>query len=104
MKSKVMYKKVNQEPEVIEVDFKSLKELQALVGGSLQTVPIGAKILLVCNEDGIIEGLEPNVVIGEEVILGDIFFCSFDDEDFVGLTDTQIGALKINFGLMDLRG
>lgn len=102
MNDLIFIKKVGQSPELKKVNLKDLKTLQGLVGGYIQTVPLPSGILLVCNEEGRILDLEPNMVVGGEVLVGDIFFCSYDSEDFTGLSEEQIEILKVNFALMEM--
>lgn len=70
----------------------SLENLQKTVGGYIETVTIaeshGKPIILVCNEEGKIRGLEHNMYIGNEEIVGTFFLCSAEDENLCDLPDT----------------
>lgn len=61
-----------------------LEELQAIVSGYIEVVPIGEKNLMVVNEEGKLKGLGINHVAttifnkytrGNDVIVGDVLLC-----------------------------
>ena len=93
----------NREPYVKEIDG-SLKSMQKVVGGLIEFVGIGDNVSLVCNEEGKINGLEPNRdLFGfgiPDVIFGTFFICGYDDRDgdSIGLTDKQIEKYSRIFG------
>ena len=70
-----------------------LENLQKTVGGNIEVVKIaksadGKPILLVCNEEGKIKGLEHNMYIENEEIVGTFFLCSSDYEELTDLPHT----------------
>ena len=71
----------------------TLKNLQITVGGHVETVTIlpDKGLVMICNEDGKILGLEKNFVMGtppfHDVIVGTIVLCGADGD---GLTDMPI--------------
>lgn len=76
---------------VIEGDI--LKELQTIVGGYIDAYPLSprnskfpANVCCICNEDGGILGLQPNVY----EFLGDIAIVARGEDDFISLTSEQI--------------
>ena len=86
---KVVVKKVGQEPEVKEID--GLHEMQEIVGGYIEAFLItNDPIVCVCNEEGKLMNLPANFICNGDVIVGDVFFCGTDEEDFISLTDEQI--------------
>ena len=99
---RIVIKRVNQKPEVKEVA-NELHELQSIVGGYLETVLISNDPLLlcVCNEEGKLQGLEPNFIFGNDVIVGDVFFCGANEEDFTSLDDAQVNWLLHIFDMME---
>lgn len=101
MNDKIIYKRAGEGAEVKEVDIKDLKTLQRLVGGYIQTFPFMADVLIVCNEEGLLQGLAPNIVVHGETLVGNIFFCSYDDEDFIGLDDEQINQIMRAFHMLE---
>lgn len=94
---KVVVKKVGQIGEVVEVE-NTLKTWQDIVGGYITTYPLGKNMLIICNEEGLLMNLEPNieVVKGQhtELIVGDIAIVKQGYEDFEGLDDEQIERLR----------
>ena len=86
---KIIVKKVGLEPEVREVP-NELHVLQEIVGGYIECIPFVDDTLCICNETGKLDGLLPNFIYNNDVIVGDVFFCSSDRCDFNSLTDEQI--------------
>ena len=78
-----------------------LKDLQSIVGGFIQAIyPFKEPVALVCNENGINEGLEFNRMIPEREyggIFGTFFICGIDGENFSSLTPEQMNAYKKRF-------
>lgn len=91
---KIIVLEPNKELEIREIEG-TLKDYQELVGGYIEAVPTkNDNILLVCNEEGKLQGLEPNFRIGENVIVGTAIFVGRDKEKFRGLTDEEIIEIK----------
>ena len=88
----IIVKKVYEDAEIKKIQG-TLEEMQSIVGGHIETYPLPGNILCVCNEDGKWQGLTPNIIVDGEIIVGDIFFCSYEGEDFTGLNNEQIGFL-----------
>jgi len=86
---KVVVKKVNKTQEVVTIP-NELKALQSLVGGMIEIVEIGDGVLMVCNEEGKLKNLYPNLIISDDVIVGNIFFCANKDCNFCSLNEKQI--------------
>ncbi len=91
---KVIVKKVGGEPEVVEIEDK-LEVYQRIVGGHIEVFPLWDGILCICNEEGKLNGMLPNIMYGREIICGDIIFISARGEDFMGLSDVQIDMLNV---------
>ena len=93
---KIIVVPINDIPRTIEIDG-SLESMQAVVGGVIQIYPLdnADEIVIICNEEGKINGSCPNrVIIGadgsvEDVIYGDFFLCSAppDSEDLKSIPD-----------------
>ena len=63
----------------------SLREMQKLVGGLIQTMyPWEDPVALVCNDEGKILGLEDY-----DVIAGPFFICGIEGDHFCSLTEEQ---------------
>lgn len=93
-------KKVGEKGKVTTLK-NELKSFQNIVGGYIEVYPFTKDILLICNEEGKIHGLEHNFAItfsnGHiEHIVGDIVFVSDQGEDFGSLDDKQISFLRNN--------
>lgn len=95
---KIVVKKAGQMPEVLEVE-NDLSVFQWIVGGHMETVSFIENILCVCNEEGKLMGLPVNFILHDDYIVGDVFFCAFDGEDFASLEEYQIAALMNAFTL-----
>lgn len=93
---KIVVKKVGQNPKVMEIE-NDFHEMQEIVGGHIETFNVVDNILCVCNEEGKLDGLDPNFRFNGDVIVGDVFFCAAGEEDFESLNDTQINILMIAF-------
>lgn len=96
---RVVYIQAGQRPEVMDIGG-SLKDMQKLVGGYIETThPFNDTAVIVCNEEGKINGLPLNRGLmhpetGElyEIIAGNFFICDAppDSDDFKGLSDKQV--------------
>ena len=67
-----------------EVVDNTLKALQELVGGYIETLPIGGRNVLICNDEGKIRNLEPNIKIffGSDTVHGTVVIAGEDGEEF----------------------
>ena len=80
----------------------TLEKCQEIVGGHIETVSFAGLrekgILIVCNEEGLLIGLEPNENLFPYFICGDVFFTTYNDEgDFVSLSDEQVAYIFEHF-------
>jgi len=93
-KIKVLYKRVGQDPTIIEIE-NTLEAKQKLVGGFIEIVPYGDHELI-CNEEGKIMGLYPNVGFDYDIINGNFIIANDDYEtgDFASLTEDEIEHIK----------
>lgn len=93
-KMRVLYKKVGESPVVKIID-SSLKAKQELVGGLIEVVPY-EDVLIVCNDEGKILNMPPNVVFDYDYIAGDFFVIGDDYEngDFKSLSKEEIKRYK----------
>lgn len=90
----IIYKGVNGNLEELKVDLNDLEQLQELVGGNIQTVELPCNIIMVVNESGWVDNLPMNFRLNNLAIFGDVFFCSYNDADFVGLSTMQKRFIK----------
>ena len=64
----------------------SLKNLQRIVDGPIETVPVVFGCVLICNEEGKLRGLQRNFYMGKvpfgDVIAGEVAIVGVDGEEF----------------------
>ena len=87
-------------PKEIEID-NTLEAKQKLVGGWIEQafLPKDDSVVLICNEEGKINGMKPNRDIGHDIIFGPFLIVGNDFENgaYKSLTDEQILNYKIRF-------
>ena len=78
----------------------NLEEKQKIVDGLIEYVSLDNNSLLVCNEEGKILGMEPNRIVGGDIIAGTFFIVrdSLGTGEDVSLNENQIERFKIQFG------
>lgn len=97
---KVLYKPVGKLFEVREIP-NTLKDVQELVGGYIETVPLNMPgVILVCNEEGKLRGMKPNPYPSIPDLVGPWFICGFRGEEF---TDVPREYVKIVRAVMTVR-
>ena len=92
---KIVLKKVGENPEIMNIE-NTLERKQELVGGLIEVVPVLEDVLLICNEEGKLDNLLPNLIFPYDYIAGDCFFVGDDykNGEFKSLTDEQITEIK----------
>ena len=94
-KLKVLYIEPMKTPKIVEIDG-DLESMQNLVGGYIEEyMPFEDEVAIVCNDEGKINGLEPNRGIfdkeGElqDIICGPFFICyaPVESEKYLSLPD-----------------
>lgn len=85
----------NEKVQVREIEG-TLEEMQEIVGGYIETVLFEELpgLLIVCNEEGKLLGLEDNFYNFNDIICGTAFVCKTEGEEFVGLTDEELKQVK----------
>lgn len=87
-----------REPYVKEIK-DELKALQKEVGGQICTFAFEDGCRGVVNDEGKINGMEPNRWCGEDIICGPFFICGDNRKgDFISLTDEQVERYTEMFG------
>ena len=89
-----------------EID-SSLEAMQRIVGGYIEPYfPFDESVCIICNEEGKINGMEPNRSVKDEngnlidFIFGPAFLCGCKGEDFDSLSEKQIARyLKMFHGV-----
>ena len=72
-----------------EID-NTLEAEQKAVGGDIEVVPLSDETLLICNEEGKLNGMQGNRRIGKDVIAGQFFIVGEDGDEFRSLTDEEV--------------
>ena len=88
---RVVYVDPGQPAEVREIG-SDLKDLQEAVGGLIECVyPHEDNTILVCNEEGKLQGMEGNRRLDNgSIIAGPFFIVGDGGEDFRSLTDVEV--------------
>jgi len=63
----------------------NLKNLQTFVGGYIEVVPVTRNIVMICNEEGKLQGLDPNFRYLTDMIVGPVIFCGVKGEEFADM-------------------
>lgn len=91
-KIKVIVKRPDEEYGHMTWISDTLESLQRTVDGYIETGAVceiaGKEVLIVCNEEGKLMGLEPNIMLNGDIICGTIFVCGTDGEDFADIPIT----------------
>lgn len=99
-KLKCLLVKPYELPEEIEID-NTLEDKQEIVGGYIECayLPNDDSVVLICNEEGKINGMKLNRDIGHDIIAGPFLIVGDDYEngDFKSLTEEQILKYKMRF-------
>lgn len=94
---KVIMKRPGKNFEVGELN--GIDEIWDYLGGAMETVVYkGTKFRVVCNDEFLYNGSEPNIYLDDVNYRGNIFICStgineFGEHDLIGLTDDDIKEL-----------
>lgn len=93
---------VDREPYITNIE-NSLRDMQRFVGGYIETVTVleAPKLILICDEEGLLKGKKPNPIIKNirerglwmPEIVGDCFFCGVRGEEFADLPNKWKAAL-----------
>lgn len=94
-KLKIVFKEVGKDPVVMEID-DTLEAKQKLVGGLIEVVPYKDDLLLICNEEGKISNLKPNLQFDYDYIAGNCFVVGddFENSGFKSVEENQIEGIK----------
>lgn len=90
---RVLVKEPGKAAELREIP-NTLEALQGIVGGYIETVWLSDNSVLVCNEEGKLQGLPVNFRIFGDVIVGTALFAGVSGEEFCSLTDKQIDGVR----------
>ncbi len=96
---RAIVKEPGKEPIEVLIENK-LETFQRLVGGYIQPVTIDEGVVLLCNEEGKLHGLEPNFFLGAigDLIVGPVVIVGAQGDEFVDLpkdkSDMIAGILR----------
>ena len=98
---RAVYKQPCHVPEIIDVA-NELASLQELVGGYIEVVRLTDGFILICNEEGKLWGLEPNIFLisGTNVdeVVGPILIVKDAGEEFGELTEEEANTVCERIG------
>ena len=80
-----------------EKEISGLKEMQETVGGYIQAIyPYPEPVAIVCNEEGLNDGLEYNRSVpgGYGGVFGTFFICGLGEENFCSLSPELVDRFK----------
>lgn len=66
--------------EQAEID-NTLETMQKIVGGYIETVTLSKDTVLICNEEGRIRGMQPNITFGGHDFVGTIVMTGHQGEE-----------------------
>lgn len=94
---RILYVEPGKEPVITEVK-NELRSLQQAVQGWIEVVPLDNDTLLICNEEGKLQGMQGNRrLAGGTVIAGPFLVVGDGGEDFCSLTDAQTEYYREQF-------
>lgn len=92
-KIRVLVKEPGKEAELRDIP-NTLKALQNAVGGYIETMWLEDSCVIICNEEGKLQGLPPNFLLMGDLIVGTAVLAGVDGEEFCSLTDEQIKSTR----------
>ena len=81
-KIKVIIKRPDEEFGHVCNISNSLENLQKTVGGYIEAVPLTDEIVIICNEEGKLKGLERNFFLPFDTVVGTVIICGVDGDEF----------------------
>ena len=97
-----MIKEPGENWERREID-NTLKALQGLVGGYIETVNVQDDLVLIVNEEGVLQELEPNLYIRGYWLRGTIVAVGVDGENFADCPIERPWLMRIAVGIANAR-
>ncbi len=96
---KILKVEAGKAPYEKEIENKLSAIQEEVGGGPFQPLYLGKNIILCCNEEGKINGMELNRRLGSDIICGPFFLVGDDGHgDFSSLTAEQIKLCQTAFG------
>ena len=92
---RVLRKDPGKKAEWVEIE-NTLEALQEAVGGNIEAVAVCEDLVILCNEEGRINGLPYNCTLFGAQWFGTLLFCGVDGEEFDALdADVMMEFLKV---------
>ena len=98
---KAVLKRPGELPHIVHIG-NNLKVLQDLVGGYIETVTLASDLVIICNEEGRLLGLEPNCTVCGVSFVGNIIIAAYDDEG--NFTDVKLSRDELMLLFPNLYG
>ncbi|MHA2063902.1 MAG: DUF3846 domain-containing protein [Candidatus Thorarchaeota archaeon] len=97
-----IHKVPGQQAEFIVLDG-SLDAIQHYVGGYFRPVTLFDGLVLLCNDDGNILGMEPNFPVqGLGMIVGPVLFVREEKENYVSVVREDMKTLTETIGFLEM--
>ena len=80
-------KRPGEAPEIVDID-NALEALQAEVGGQIESLRFAEDATILCNEEGKLIPLEPNLAFCGDVLFGTVLVVGVKGEEFCSLSQT----------------
>lgn len=81
-------KEAGKPAEIVKIE-NTLESLRRIVGGHIEVIHVLNDIVMVCNEEGKLEDLRPNIAMPNDVIVGTVIALGTEGDEFRGLTDEE---------------
>ena len=94
---KALYKKPGEELKESRID-NTLEALQEAVGGHIETLTLDHDLVVVCNEEGKLRGMDYNATVASEDIVGPFLALGVDADEFA---DCPVDPEEFKFLYMD---
>jgi hypothetical protein len=85
MRIKVIIKRPDEEYGHMTHISDTLENLQKTVEGHIEILPLGRGVIAVLNEQGKILGLDPNMKVPGDILVGTIVLCGTSGEDLADI-------------------
>lgn len=97
---KAVRKRPGEAPEICEVE-NTLEALQAEVGGYIESFRIAADVTILCNEEGKMLPLTPNIAFAGEAFYGTVPAVGVKGEEFCSLRPKVADAVMRWLGVRE---
>lgn len=91
-----IYKKPGMSPHKVQIK-NELEKLQEIVEGNIETVHIADGIILICNEEGKLNGMQPSIFLPmyRDVVYGPVLIVGENEagDDFDSLSEKDLNLV-----------